>query len=271
MTTTIPSRPHLPAPPGALPAVLLITGRTVSHWRSQPGQLVMAAAFPIMLVLMMGGMFGGAISGDVGSYLNLLMPGMLVLTTFFGLSNTMQSVITDAEKGITDRFRTMPVPATAIIGGRVLAEVMLLVVSIVVLTTVGLLLGWRWQSPWWSVLAGYGVLLLLGAAVVWLGIAIALQAGQGWIQMINIVVWPFGFVSAIFVDPATMPAWLGAVAAWNPLSWTANAVRALTGSPLPTDTHLPTLFSVPFSLLGCAVLLTVAIPWAATAYRRLSR
>lgn len=269
--TAIPVPVRIPAPASGLGAALLITGRTVSHWRSQPGQLVMAAAFPLMLVLMMGGMFGGAISGDVGSYLNLLMPGMLVLTTFFGLANTMQSVINDAEKGITDRLRTMPVPAVAIIGGRVLAELLLLGISLVVLTAFGLALGWRWQAPWWSVLAGYGILALLGAAVVWLGIAIALHAGQGWVQLINIVVWPLGFLSAIFVDPATMPGWLGAIAAWNPLSWATNAVRALTGSPLPTDTHLPTLFSVPFAVVGCVALLAVAVPWAATTYRRLSR
>jgi len=269
--TAISTPQQVPTPAGPVRATLLITGRTVSHWRSQPGQLVMAAAFPIMLVLMMGGMFGGAISGDVASYLNLLMPGMLVLTMFFGLASTMQSVINDAEKGITDRFRTMPVPATAIIGGRVLAELILLVVSIVVLTVVGIALGWRWHAPWWSVLAGYGVLLLLGIAVVWLGIAVALQAGQGWIQMVNIVVWPLGFLSAVFVDPATMPGWLGAIAAWNPLSWTTNAVRMLTGSPVPTDTHLPTLFSGPFAVVGCVALLAVAVPWAATAYRRLSR
>ncbi|NYI69958.1 ABC-2 type transport system permease protein [Naumannella cuiyingiana] len=250
---------------------LVMTRRTMMYWRTNPMQLIMAAAFPLLMLLMMGGMFGGAIAGDVVTYLNPLLPGLLTMTTFFGLSTTMYIVVNDAEKGVTDRFRSLPINASSIIGGRVLADLLLITISLVVMSVVGVLFGWRPGAPWWSMLAAYGLLLLLGLAVTWLGIGIALRGGEGVVQASYVLVWPFVFVSSIFVDPATMPAWLGAIAAWNPLSATANAVRVLTGSPVWSDASLPATHPVLFSVAWSLLILAIAVPLTARAYRGLSR
>ncbi|MFW6599275.1 ABC transporter permease [Propionibacteriaceae bacterium Y2011] len=248
---------------------LLLTGRTLGHWRAQPYLLIMAVAFPLLMIFMMGFMFGGAIAGDVGTYLQLLMPGMLVVTAFFGISTTMQAVITDADRGVTDRIRSLPITTVSVLWGRCLADLLLIIVSLVVLTGAGLLLGWRFHTGPLEVLAAYGLCLLLAAAFICLGIGLALRGGQATVNASYTVVWPLAFLSSVFVDPVTMPGPLAAIAAWNPLSATSNAARVLTGSPVATDPHLPTQYPILFAVGWPVVLLAVAIPLAARAYRRL--
>lgn len=250
---------------------LVMTGRTLRHWRAKPGNLVMILFFPLLMLFMMGGIFGGALSGGFGAYLNILMPGMLAMTTMQGISYTMQMVVTDAEKGVTDRFRSLPINASSIIGGRVLADTIQIVLTLLVLTGVGLIFGWRLPAAPGPIAAAYGLLLLFGIAVTWLGIALALPADQSLINASYIFVWPLSFISSVFVDPATMPGWLATIAGWNPVSATTDAVRLLTGSPMGHPTALPAQYPIVFAILWPMLVLAIAIPLAARNYRRLSR
>jgi len=206
-----------------------IAVRDLQHWRQQPGTVIFNWVFPILIVLMFGLLFGGAIVVPEGtSYFEFLMPGMFAVTMLFGLETTMMAVTTDAAKGVTDRFRSMPMSASAVVLGRCIADMLNSVVGLAILAVTGLLPGWRWHGSLGAALAAFGLLLLLRFALLWVGIFMGLNAkGPESVATIQILVWPVSFLSNVFVDPATMPPWLGAIAQWNPLSVTASAARAL--------------------------------------------
>ncbi|WP_436757178.1 ABC transporter permease [Streptosporangium sp. V21-05] len=210
-----------------------ITLRDLNHWVRQPGPVILGWFFPIMMVLMFGGLFGGAIGvPGGGGYFDFLIPGMFAMTMLFGLESTMMAVTTDAAKGVTDRFRSMPMSASAVVMGRGIADMLNSVVGLAVMIVTGLLLGWRAGGGPSAALTAVGLLLLLRFALLWVGIFIGLVAGgPEVVTSVQILVWPVGFLSSVFVDPGTMPGWLGAIAEWNPLSATATAARQLFDNP----------------------------------------
>src|SRR5258708_4983457 len=211
----------------------IITRRDLTHWRLRPATVIMGWFFPVMIVLMFGLLFGGAIRvPHGGSYFEFLMPGMFATTMLFGLEATMIAVMTDASRGVTDRFRSLPMSASAVVLGRCLADLLNSMVGLAVMIGVGLLLGWRWHAGMASALAAVGLLLLLRFALLWVGIFLGLRAkGPESVASVQILVWPISFLSNAFVDPSTMPPWLGVCAQWNPLSATTSAIRQLFLNP----------------------------------------
>ena len=154
------------------------------------------------------------------------------MAMLFGLESTMTAVNVDAAKGVTDRFRSLPISPAAVVLGRCIADMINSVAGLAVLVGAGLLLGWSWKNGLPAALAAFGLLLLLRFALLWVGIFIGLQAsGPEAVGAVQILVWPISMLSNLFVDPATMPGWLGAIASWNPLSATASATRELFGNP----------------------------------------
>jgi ABC-2 type transport system permease protein len=243
----------------------ILTRRTLLHWRNQPGQLLLGLLFPVMVLLMFAYLFGGAMAvPGGGDYREYLLPGMFVLTMAFGLENTYTAVAADAQRGVTDRFRTMPISAASVVTGRSLADMLNAAVSLVVLITCGLAVGWRWHHGIGDALLAVALLLLLRYALLWFGIWLALTAGKPETLMaVQILVWPLAFLSSVFTAPETMPAWLGTIAAWNPLSATAGATRELFGNPGWTGPAWP-------ALVWPLVLLAVFGPLAVRRYRRLT-
>ncbi|MGP4020948.1 ABC transporter permease [Saccharopolyspora sp. 5N708] len=225
------------APTGGLRWVLAdsvtLTGRSLAHWARNPGQLIMSLAFNVLMVLMFGFLFGGAmVVPGGGSYREFLMPGMFAMTMVFGISMTTTAVATDMERGVTDRFRTMPMSPGAALIGRAVADLLFAVVTLVVMMLVGLAVGWRVHGSFGQLLAAMGLILLLRFALIWVGIYLGLvMKGQEAITGVQTLEFPLGFLSSAFVAPATMPGWLGAIAEWNPLSSTVTATRALFGNP----------------------------------------
>lgn len=217
----------------ALADTWTITRRDLNHWALRPGTVALGWLFPVMVVLMFGGLFGGAISvPDGGGYFEFLMPGMFAMNVLFGLETTMTAVTTDAARGVTDRFRSMPMSSSAVVSGRCVADMLNSAVGLSIMVGAGLLLGWRWHGGPGSALAAVGLLLLLRFALLWVGVFVGLVArGPESVAAVQILVWPIGFLSNVFVDPGTMPGWLGAIAEWNPLSATASATRGLFGNP----------------------------------------
>ncbi|MBG0830909.1 ABC transporter permease [Planomonospora sp. ID67723] len=255
----------------ALADAWTITLRDLSHWALRPGTVIVGWLFPVMIVLMFGGLFGGAIGvPGGGGYFEFLMPGMFAMTMLFGLETTMMAVTTDAAKGVTDRFRSLPMSSSAVVLGRCAADMLNSVVGLAVMIGAGLLLGWGWHGGPGAALAAVGLLLLLRFAFLWVGVFIGLAAGgPEVVASVQILVWPVGFLSGVFVDPATMPAWLGAIAAWNPLSATAAATRELFGNPgfgagSWTGQHA-TLMAIGWPVL----LVAVFLPLSARTFRRL--
>ncbi|MBB4982009.1 ABC transporter permease [Streptomyces nymphaeiformis] len=237
------------SPAYALSDCLTMTRRELAHWARQPVQVLVGLVFPVMLLLMFGYLVGGGRTVD-GDYVDYLVPGMLTLTMVFGLEGTMTAVTRDLEKGVIDRFRSMPMADGAVLVGRAAADMLQSAVGLLVLAGVGYAIGWRATGGPASFLGALGLLLLLRFAMLWIGIFLALVAGRPeLVQAVQILVWPVGFLSNAFASPDSMPGWLGTAVEWNPMSATATAVRDLFGNPGGEPGHLTAAVVWPLALL----------------------
>lgn len=257
----------------ALQQGLLMARRDLRHWQREPWTPVFGIAFSLMLLLVFGFLFGGAIEvPGGGDYLPYLLPGMFALTMLFGVETTMAAVTEDAKRGITDRFRSMPIAGVAVPLGRSIADLLNSAVQLAVLMVGGLLVGWGIDGSAASAALAVGLLLWLRFAVLWIGIYLGLVLrGEGGLAAVQVLVWPLAFTSNLFVAPETMPDWLGAVAQLNPVSATAAAARELFGNPTGITDGLLADHAVLVALAWPAVLTAVFLPLAARAYRNLSR
>jgi ABC-2 type transport system permease protein len=229
-----------------------MTRRELARWGRQPVQLVVNLVFPVMLLLMFGYLVGGG-RGVSGEYRDYLIPGMLALTMAFGLEGTMIAVTRDLDKGVIDRFRSMPMTNGAVLVGRSAADMLQSAMTLVVLIGVGTALGWRVHGTPAAFLGAVGLLLLFRFAMLWIGIHLALVAGKPeMVQAVQILVWPVGFLSNALATPDTMPGWLGTVVEWNPMSHTATAVRDLFGSPGAESGHVWAAIVGPWPCWRCS-------------------
>ena len=251
----------------------LIAGRDMLHWIREPWGIVFGLAFNIMLILMFGFLFGGAIElPGGGDYIAFLLPGMFALTMLFGLESTMTAMAEDAKRGITDRFRSLPITSASVALGRAIADLTSSALSLAVLMLGGLLIGWRPTTGPAEIALGIVLLLWLRFALLWLGIFLGLRfRSAGATTAVQVLVWPIGFLSTVFVSAETMPGWLGAVATWNPVSATATAARELFGNPTGVTTGWLAENAVLAASVWPLVITAVFMPLAAVAYRRLRR
>lgn len=250
-----------------------ITQRDLAHWVRQPTQVVVGLLFPVMTVLMFGYLFGGGMSvPGGGNYREFLMPGMFAMAMVFGLETTFAAVATDAAKGVTDRFRSLPMAPSAVVVGRSVADMLYSLVGLAVLIACGMLVGWRWRGGIGEALLAIGLLLGLRFALLWVGIFLGLVTkGPESVVAVQILVWPLGFLSNAFVAPATMPGWLGAVADWNPLSATVSASRELFGNPGWGGESWIAQHAVLMAVVWPLLILAIFLPLSVRRYRRLSR
>ncbi|MER5707873.1 ABC transporter permease [Streptomyces sp. NPDC042898] len=242
-----------------------MTRRELSHWARQPVQVLVGLVFPVMMLLMFGYLVGGGRAVD-GDYVDFLVPGMLTLTMVFGLEGTMTAVTQDLNKGVIDRFRSMPMTDGAVLVGRAAADMLQSAAGLLVMVGVGYAIGWRAHGGLGSTLGALGLLLLLRFAMLWIGIFLALVAGRAeLVQAVQILVWPVGFLSNAFASPDSMPGWLGTVVEWNPMSATATAVRELFGNPGGEPGHVVAAVVWPL------VLFAVFFPLAVRRFGRLGK
>ncbi|MFC8518537.1 ABC transporter permease [Streptomyces sp. NPDC057257] len=242
-----------------------MTRRELAHWARQPVQVLVGLVFPVMLLLMFGYLVGGGREVE-GEYVDFLVPGMLALTMAFGLEGTMLNVTRDLDKGVIDRFRSLPMANGAVLVGRSAADMLQSAVGLAVLVGFGYALGWRVHGSPAEFLAAMGLLLLFRFAMLWIGIQLALVAGRPeLVQAVQILVWPVGFLSNAFAVPESMPDWLGTVVEWNPMSQTATAVRDLLGGPGGEPGHVWAAVVWPLGLLA------VFFPLAVRKFGHMSR
>ncbi|WP_329230196.1 ABC transporter permease [Streptomyces sp. NBC_01460] len=248
-----------------------MTRRELAHWARQPVQVVVGLVFPVMLLLMFNYLVGGG-SGVDGDNTDFLVPGMLALTMAFGLEGTMLAVTQDLNKGVIDRFRSMPMASGAVLAGRSAADMLQSVAALAVMTGVGYALGWRWHKGTAAALAALGLLLLLRFAMLWIGIHLAMVAGRPeMVQAVQILVWPVGFLSNVFASPESMPGWLGAVVEWNPMSATATAVRGLFGNPGGASGSWAAEHAGLLAVAWPVALLVLFLPLAVRRFARIDR
>ncbi|MEU7800978.1 ABC transporter permease [Micromonospora arborensis] len=261
-----------PGPPALLADSSTLIWRGLARWLRDPGPLIASLGFNILIVLMFAYLFGGALQvPGGGSYREFLMPGMYVMTMVFGISLTTIAVAEDLERGVTDRLRSMPVSPFAPLVARAVADLLFALVTLTILLLTGLAIGWRAHGGAGATLAAVGLILLLRFALIWVGIFLGLVVrGQTAVVAVQTLEFPLGFLSNAFVAPSTMPAWLGAVAAWNPLSATVGASRELFGNPgwggdSWAAQHYPWL-----AVAWPIALIAVFLPLSVARYRRLA-
>lgn len=184
----------------------------------------------------------------------------------------MTSVATDAAKGVTDRFRSMPMSPSAVVLGRSIADMLNSALGLSVMVACGLLIGWRWHGTVGEALLAIGLLLGLRFSLLWVGTYLGLVVGgPESVMAVQILIWPILFLSNTFVPPETMPGWLGAITEWNPLSATVAATRELFGNPGWGGDSWIAQNALLMAVLWPLAILAVFFPLSVRRYRSLSR
>lgn len=242
---------------------MLLFRRSITHTFRSPEILVGVTVSPIMFVLIFRYVFGGAIEIAGTSYVNFLMAGIFVQSIAFGALTTAMSLAYDLEKGIVERFFTLPMSRPAIVIGRTIADALRAVFSIFIMVIIGYIVGYRPIGTPLDYACAVGILVLFSFAISWVGalMAIFIPNPEALQQLSFVIILPLTFISSAFVDPATMPAGLQEFAENQPVSQAVDAVRSLT-------TDLPADGSIQSSILWSLGILVVAVPMVGWAFRR---
>ncbi|MEJ7651897.1 MAG: ABC transporter permease [Chloroflexia bacterium] len=259
----------------ALADGLIVTRRNLMRIPRIPELAIFAILQSIMFVLLFAVVFGGAIPlPGGGSYSEFLMPGIFAQTIAFAAATTAIGMTDDINKGIIDRFRSLPMARSAVLTGRTLSDVVYNGGILIVLMLSGLAVGWRVHSSVLEFLAGVGLLLLFSFAMAWIGVWLGLSVPTVEVaqQVSFTTIFPLTFLSNIFVPPQTLPGWLQPVAEWNPVSALTAACRELWGNPNPYSAGgFPAEQPVLLTLIWVVVLLAVFAPLGVRRYRLMSR
>ncbi|MFI1825236.1 ABC transporter permease [Streptomyces sp. NPDC020412] len=249
-----------------------VVRRGFLNYQRQPLAIVWQLGFPILSVLLYAYVFGGAMKSPGGDYRDYLMPGMFVMTMAFGFMGTAMTVVVDAQKGVIDRFRSMPMSPSAVVSGRGVTDLFVAAAELTILAVTALLIGWRSDGGFFNTLGAFGLLMLLRFALIWVGVWLGLMLpNQEAAGGLYAVVFPLTMVSSIFVPPSSMPDWLGAVAAWNPISSTAGATRELFGNPVASDGSWIQENAILMATVWPLVITAIFLPLAVRRFQRLSR
>jgi len=218
-----------PARAGVFAAVLTLAWRAMLKIKHVPFQLFDVLVFPIMMTFMFTYLFGGALAGSTSAYLQYLIPGIVVQTLVFLTVYTGVGLNTDITKGLFDRFRSLPIWQPAPIVGALLGDLTRYALAAAVVLIVGLILGFRPAGGVVGVIAAVALVLLFVSAVSWLWIIVGMlvKTPESVMTSSMLLLFPLTFVSNIFVDPATMPAWMQTVVSLNPVTHLTNASRGL--------------------------------------------
>lgn len=265
-----------PAPPALTRAVrdtITISRRNLTRLLRVPDSIVFGIIQSIMFVLLFAYVFGGAIAVPGGSYVEFLMGGIFAQTVAFTCATTTIAMAEDLQRGIIDRFRSLPMAKGAVLAGRTVADLAFAGITVAAMAITGLLVGWRAHASVVSIVAAFAVLALFAYAFMWIGAVIGMSVRSPEVAQTAGLIWlfPVTFVSNVFVPIESMPGWLQPVAEWNPISAVALAIRELLGN-LPTGysagTSFPMSQPVLASVLWCLLILVVFIPLGVSRYRR---
>jgi ABC transporter DrrB family efflux protein len=250
----------------ALSDTIVLAARSVRRISRQPDLWTAFTIQPIMFVLLFAYVFGGAISvpSEFGDYKDFLMPGIIVQAMSFGGFVTALSIAEDMQRGLIDRFRSLPMSRIAVLSGRTLADVATNAVQLVVMIAVGLLVGFAFGSSPLEVVGGIALVFLIGYAFSWVFAFIGLNVSSP--EAANAfgftIIFPLTFLSSAFVPPETMPSPLDTFAAdINPFSYFVDATRALfLGTPAGNDIWI--------TVLWCLGLIALFSALSVARYRR---
>jgi ABC-2 type transport system permease protein len=226
-----------PPAPSALSNALVFGWRAVLKFRHVPEQLFDLVMTPIMFTLLFTFVFGGALAGSPGQYLQFFLPGILVQTVVFNAVYSGMGLSTDLGKGLFDRFRSLPIWSLAPFAGLMVGDVLRHLIAAIIILVIGLILGYRPEAGLAGVIAALLLLLAIGFGTGWIFIVLGLLIRTPMTVMTIgfTFVFPLVFASNIMVDPATMPGWLRGFVDVNPVSLMTTAIRALLGGGASFD------------------------------------
>ena len=237
--------------------------RNLIHIKRTPELLLDVTLSPIMFVLLFSFVFGGEFTSPDVDYTSYLMAGIFVQTIAFAGIYTSVLLANDLQKGMIDRFRSLPMSQSSVLTGRTVTDLVRAMIAIAIMWTVGLLVGFKPEGGVAASILGIGVMLLFGFALSWVGVAAGAlvrtpEALQG---IIFAVVFPLTFVSSAFVRVETMPEWLQGFASAQPMTLVTDTVRSLTLDGVGGPAAIP-------AILWSVGLLAVGFPLGLWLYNR---
>jgi len=247
----------------------ILAKRTVTKLFRNPEQFVDVTIQPIIFTVLFVFIFGGAIAGSTGKYVEFALPGIIVQTIMFTSLTIGVNLNEDVQKGIFDRFRSLPIARSAPLFGAVLGDVVRHSIAITVTLVFGAIVGFEFHTPWWHVAIAIILMISFAVSLCWVSVLIGMLARtSGAVQGLSfLIVFPLTFGSSTFVPASTLPTWLQTWVSINPVTHVIEAMRGLlTGSTYATgDT---TTGQVLLVIVSCVVLVGVFFPLATWAYRR---
>lgn len=234
----------------------------IKTWRT-PEALIDVTLQPAIFLVIFVYIFGGAVAGDTHTYLQFLLPGILAQTIATGAIAIGVNLNTDLEKGIFDRFKSLPIPRSSPLIGAVLGDVVRYVIVTVMTLGIGYLMGFRILTDPLSAVAGCLLAVLFALCLSWVSVFVGMKVRtSGAVQgVMFLIIMPLSFASNVFVPATTLPSWMQSFVEWNPLTHLVAAMRGLfLGTPMGD--------SVYWTLAWCVGLVAVFLPLAMRAYRR---
>src|SRR3954465_11579458 len=231
----------------------VVAKRNLIKIKRVPDLLVFTTMSPIMFILLFAYVFGSAIHPPGVGYREFLIPGIFVQTVIFGATLTGAGLADDMQKGIIDRFRSLPMSRSAVLVGRTTSDVLNNVIVIIVMSITGLIVGWRIRSSVGEAIAGFLLLLAFAYAISWIMALVGLVVPTP--EVVNnasfVIIFPLTFIANTFVPTNNFPSGLKAIANWNPVSSVTQASRQLFGNtgtaPLPDSPwslHHPIIYTL---------------------------
>lgn len=258
---------------GPLHDMWVIAKRGLIHMKRQPEQLSDATVQPIMFVLLFAYVFGGAI-GEIGGgeYREFLMGGIFAQTIVFTAFGVAMSLANDRKNQVVDRFRSLPIATGAVLGGHAIANILKALLPIAIMSVVGFIVGWRIRGSFVDAVLAYALMVAFAFAMVWIGVLLGsvVPTPEGVMGVGFVALFPLTFIASTFVPIADMPGPLRTVAAWNPITTLADALRVGFGNP-----NLP-MENPPWSIQNPALytwmwiigIVVICAPIAVRAYAR---
>lgn len=251
----------------------IMVKRNMIHTKRMPEMLSDVTVQPIMFVLLFAFVFGASIATrGSASYREFLLPGIQAQTIVFTAFVVSTGITADVEKGIIDRFRSLPIRRSAVLIGRSVASLLHSSIGVVVMAVTGLCIGWRIRGGVVDAVLAFALILVFGFGMIWFGILIgslmrSVEAVNG---VMFTVLFPITFLANTFAPTEPMPHWLRVVAEWNPVSSLTQALRELWGNgpPAPPEAQLPLHHPVLATVLWSLAITAVIAPFALRAYAR---
>ena len=247
----------------ALTQITTLAWRALIKMRRTPEQLVDVTFMPVLFTVMFGFMFAGAVSGSRASYLPTLIPGIIAMTTITASVAAGVQLREDMDKGVFDRFRSLPIARIAPLAGPMMADLVRYALATSITLIVGVLMGYRPGGGVPGVAAGVALAVITGWCIAWIFLWVGtIVKTAGAVQGLSMMImFPLAFLSNAFVPVSTLPGWLQTVTRVNPISHVVSALRDLMNNGALTA-------QVGWALLGCAAVAAVFIPLAVRSYSR---